>query len=145
MKVHVLNCGGTLGMTGKPLRPAKTAAELFEGILVPPGVDANLVDFERREDSTNTMHADRVQMAEVIAAAYAEFDTFIVLHGTDSLSLTTSAISLIFKRSLQKAAFVIGAQMTKDEPGSDVPMQISNTLRIADAFHRHGIVAAYNI
>jgi L-asparaginase len=146
MKVFVLNAGGTLGMVGEPLRPAMSGDELLAGINVPKGLELTVADFELRQDSTNTMHADRVAMAaRHIKANYDTHDAFVVLHGTDSLEETCAAFCMIFKLSLQKPLFVIGAQMTKDEPGSDVSMQISNTLRMAGAFHRHGIVGVYNV
>lgn len=145
MRIHVLNTGGTLGMTGKPLRPAKSAVELLEDINIPKDVELSLYDFEKRQDSTNISHSERVQMAEIIAAAYDDHDSFIILHGTDSLGLTTAALSIIWKRSLQKSIFVIGAQMSKDEPGSDVSMQLANTMRVAESFHRNKIVGVYSV
>ena len=145
MRVYVLNTGGTLGMVGDPLRPAKSAAELLEGVKVPPGTELTLVDFRLRQDSTNVMHQDRVAMGREIETAYEEHDAFVVLHGTDSLAETCAFLAMLFKQSLQKPLFVIGAQMTKDEPGSDVPMQVANTLRVADAFVRHGVVGVYSV
>src|SRR5687768_9780238 len=108
MKIFALNAGGTIGMTGKPLRPAKSAAELFQDINVPKGVNLGLNDFEKRQDSTNIPHEDRIHMAENIAKAYENHDSFIVLHGTDSLEETTAALSMIYKQSLQKSIFVVG-------------------------------------
>ncbi|MBU1036419.1 asparaginase [Patescibacteria group bacterium] len=145
MKVFVLNTGGTLGMVGDPLRPAKSAEELFEGINVPDGVKLKLADFESRQDSTNILHSERVKMAKQIESVYQDHDAFIILHGTDSLAETTAAFCMIFKQSLQKPLFVIGAQMTKDESGSDVKMQIENTLRTAEGFVSNKIVGIYTI
>ena len=144
MKIHVLNTGGTLGMTGNPLRPAKSAAELLDGINLPQ-VDMTLEDYPERQDSTNVNLQDRIGFAKMIDAAYDDHDAFIVLHGTDSLSETCAMLAMCFKLSLQKPLFVIGAQMTKDEAGSDVPMQIANTVRVAEAFHRNGIVGVYSV
>lgn len=145
MKVFVLNTGGTLGMTGDPLRPAKSATELLAGISVPKEAELTLEDFPERQDSTNVMHADRVQMARIIEGVYEEHDTFVILHGTDSLAETCAFLAMVFKRSLQKPLFVIGAQMTKDEVGSDVPMQVANTLRVAESFVRNGVVGVYTV
>jgi len=145
MKIYVLNTGGTLGMAGKPLRPAKSAKELLKGIKIPRGIELTLEDFPLRQDSTNVMHQDRVRMGEMIAKAYEDHDAFVVLHGTDSLAETCAFLCMLFKLSLQKPLFVIGAQMTKDESGTDVPMQIANTLRVADAFVRNNVVGVYNV
>lgn len=145
MKVFILNTGGTLGMVGNPLQPAKSAEQLMDGITLPTDVETTLEDFPLRQDSTNVMHADRVAMGEQIARAYETHDAFIVLHGTDSLAETLSFFCMLFKLSLQKPLFVIGAQMTKDEAGSDVPMQIANTVRVAKAFLRQEIVGVYSV
>lgn len=145
MKIYVLNTGGTLGMVGKPLRPAKSAAELLEGINVPKSVELTLEDFPERQDSTNVMHQDRVRMAQMVSEAYDDHDAFIILHGTDSLAETCAFLSMVFKRSLQKPLIVLGAQMTKDEVGSDVPMQVANSLRVAEVFVRNGIVGVYTV
>jgi len=145
IKIYVLNTGGTLGMIGNPLRAAKSAAELMEGILIPHDVELTLEDFKIRQDSTNVLHAERVMMAHQLASRYQEFDAFVVMHGTDSLAETCAAFSMFFKRSLQKPIIVVGAQMTKDEAGTDVNMQLSNTFRIAAAFHRNNAVGVYNV
>lgn len=148
-KIYILNTGGTLGMAGNPakgipLRPAKTAKELLEGIRHPEGVELTFEEFDR-QDSTNITYGDRVRMAEKIRDAYPHHDAFVVFHGTDSLPETAAAFCMIFKASFRKPLFVIGAQMTKDEPGTDVSMQIENTLRAAQCFHRNGLWGAYNV
>jgi len=145
MKIHVLNTGGTLGMVGKPLHPAKSAEELLEDINVPSGIKLTLEDFRLRQDSTNVMYTDRTEMGQIIAQHYDGHDAFVVLHGTDSLAETCAFFSMLFKLSLQKPLFVIGAQMSKNESGSDVPMQIANTLRVAEAFFNNNIVGVYNV
>src|SRR3989339_1661913 len=145
IKIYVLNTGGTLGMVGNPLRAAKSAAELIEGVPVPKDVELTMEDFKIRQDSTNLLHAERVMIARQLATNYLNFDAFVVMHGTDSLAETTAAFSIFFKRSLQKTLIVVGAQMTKDEVGSDVQMQLSNTFRICAAFHRNKAVGVYNV
>ena len=145
MKLFALNMGGTLGMIGKPLRPAKTAVELFKGIIVPPGVKVTLEDFPERRDSTNVPHALRIQAAQLIARVYDDYDSFLIMHGTDSLDSTAAALSMIYKDSLQKSIFVVGAQMSKDEAGSEVKMQLENAMRVAESFHRNNLVGVYNM
>ncbi len=145
IKVYVLNTGGTLGMVGKPLRPAKSAAELLEGINTPPEVELIIDDFKFRQDSTNILHAERLMMARQIAENYKTHDAFVIMHGTDSMAETAAAFCMFFKLSLQKPLILVGAQMSKDEPGSDVQLQLSNTFRVASAFHRYNIVGVYNV
>lgn len=145
MKIFVLNTGGTLGMTGKPLRAAKSAAELLEGISIPKEIETTLTDFKYIRDSTNILHSERVMMARQLAEVYHQHDAFIVLHGTDTLAETAAAFCMFFKRSLQKPLIIVGSQMTKDEEGSEAPMQLSNTFRVAYEFSKHNIVGVYNV
>src|SRR3989344_1324045 len=109
MKVHILNTGGTLGMVGEPLRPAKSAQELMQGVGVPGDFELTLVDYPERRDSTNHNNEDRTGFARAIEQAYDENDAFVVLHGTDSLGETCALLGMTFKLSLQKPIFVIGA------------------------------------
>ncbi len=145
LKLFVLNTGGTLGMVGNPLEPAKSAEDLLSGLNLPRGIEVKLHDFPLRQDSTNVMHRDRVEMARLIKKEYEDFDAFVFFHGTDSLAETCAFESMCFRLSLQKPVFVIGAQMTKDESGTDVSMQIENTFRVARTFVRKGIVGVFNV
>jgi len=145
IRAYVLNTGGTLGMVGKPLRPAKSADELLEGIKIPQGITLTLEDFPLRQDSTNINHRDRVEMGRLVQTNYDSHDAFILLHGTDSLSETCAFLSMSLNISLQKPLFVIGAQVSKGKAGSDVPMQIANSLRVAKAFVRNEVVGVYTV
>ncbi len=145
LKLFVLNTGGTLGMVGSPLKPAKSAEELLAGVKLPKQVTTYLQDFPLREDSTNLMHRDRVEMARIIRSEYEEYDAFVFLHGTDTLARTCAFETMCFRLSLQKPVFVIGSQMGKDESGNEVMMQIENTFRVAKTFVRKGIVGVFNV
>lgn len=145
MKFFACNTGGTIGMSGKPLAPARSAEELLDGVLMPDRVSLTLDNFPLREDSTNVMHMDRVDMGRVVECNYLDHDSFAFFHGTDSEEDTCAFLSMLFKLSLQKAVFVISSQMAKDEVGNDVAMQIGNTARVARAFYRHGIVGVYAV
>ncbi|MBI4894950.1 MAG: asparaginase [Candidatus Aenigmarchaeota archaeon] len=145
VNVFVLNSGGTIGSIGKPLRPAKSAAELVEGVVVPKEVNLTLADFKYLLDSTDIMHSERLMMARQIASVYKNHDAFVLLHGTDSLAETAAAFCMFFKSTLQKPLIIIGAQMAKDEPGSEAIFQLSNAFRVAAAFHRNNVVGVYNV
>ncbi|MEK7649182.1 MAG: asparaginase domain-containing protein [Patescibacteria group bacterium] len=145
LKVYVINTGGTLGMTGRPLRPAKSAHELLEGLNLPKRVETFLVDVPIMLDSTNLMHRDRVALGYHIRDVYFDYDAFVIFHGTDSLAETCAFLTMLFRGSLQKPILVIGAQMGKDEPGSEVHSQIESTMKVAKTFARKGIVGVFNV
>ncbi len=137
-RIHIQNTGGTLGMEegkkGSGLVPAKTATQLLKGLNIPERVRITLEDSPKLLDSTNVTYQDRVRMAERIASQYDDNDAFIILHGTDSIAYTCAGITMIFKKTMQKPIVVVGSQMTKTEPGTDMRNQIENAIRIAQAF-----------
>jgi L-asparaginase len=116
------------------LRPAQSAEELIKGLNIPERVQLTLEDHSERLDSTNVTYEDRVKMAEAIARQYDNHDAFVILHGTDSIAYTTSGITMIFKETLQKPIIVVGSQMSKIEPGTDMRNQLENAIRIAVEF-----------
>ncbi len=137
-RIFILNTGGTLGMEFDPktkaYAPAKSAAELMKGLNIPKGIKTTLQNMPTLLDSTNVDYDDRVAMAESIAGAYNQNDAFIILHGTDSIAYTAAGITMIFKESMQKPIIIVGSQMTKDEAGTDMRIQLENAVRIADEF-----------
>lgn len=145
LRIFALNAGGTIGMTGKPLRPVKSAEEILENIRLPDNIKLILNDFPLRQDSTNLTIEDRINMGRVIKENYQNHEAFIVMHGTDTLVETAALFCMLFKDSLQKSLFIIGAQMAKDERGNDVSIQLENTLRAAKSFAVWDIVGVYTI
>ena len=145
IRILIINTGGTLGMVGTPLRPAMSAAELFDDAGKPAWVIVDLVDFPLRQDSTNMIHMDRLELAALLASRYADYDGFVVLHGTDTLPETCAMLCMIFAQTLQKPAIPVGAQMSKGEWGSDAPMQMANGVRTAVAFALVGVVGVYTV
>lgn len=137
-RLFILNTGGTLGMEfdrkTKAYSPAKSAANLMKGLKIPKGIRKTLKNMPTLLDSTNVNYEDRVLMAESIAEAYDDNDAFIILHGTDSIAYTAAGITMIFKETMQKPIIIVGSQMTKDEAGTDMRIQLENAVRIADEF-----------
>lgn len=145
MKIFVLNTGGTLGMIGKPLRPAKSGRQLLRGLRISSDIEVKIEDEPTLKDSTNISHEDRRRIAYAIQEEYKNCDAFLVLHGTDTLERTTAYLSMVFKRSLQKPVFVTGAQSPRDISGSDAIVQLENSFRMLSAFHRNDAVGVYSL
>jgi len=77
-----------------------------------------IVDYTPLLDSSNMTHADWERIANDIASAYDDWDGFLVLHGTDTMSYTCSALSFILQ-NLAKPVIVTGAQIPLSRPRSD--------------------------
>jgi L-asparaginase len=118
--VYVLYTGGTIGCVGDPLAPmpGPSFAQLVASM---PGL-ANgavtgyagltyTVDWTPEPlDSSNMSPSDWVAIAQQLAGSYAAYDGFVVLHGTDTMSFTASALSFLFQ-GLSKPVILTGSQL----------------------------------
>lgn len=68
-------------------------------------------------DSSNVTPKRWVELAEIIRSNYADYDGFVVLHGTDTMSYTASALSFMFENLAKPVIFT----------GSQIPMGILRT------------------
>ncbi len=113
--ILIIYTGGTIGM--------KTDAET--GALVPfdfsgiyeelPSIKRLNVDIDVKTmspiiDSSNVVPANWVTLAEIIRDNYARYDGFVVLHGTDTMSFTASAMSFMLE-NLSKPVVFTGSQI----------------------------------
>ncbi|XP_053613378.1 L-asparaginase 1-like isoform X2 [Plodia interpunctella] len=81
-------------------------------------------------DSSNMTEAEWVLIAEDVMKHYNSYDGFVVLHGTDTLSYTASALSFMFE-NIGKCVILTGAQIPIFEPRSDGTDNFVSSLLIA--------------
>jgi L-asparaginase len=118
MKIYLLYTGGTIGCVGTPLSPMqgpqfKAAFQSnVESIITNqiPGSSITYDWFANTLDSTNMQPADWVTIAQKIVSNYASYDGFLILHGTDTMAFTSSALSFLLP-GLSKPVFVTGSQL----------------------------------
>ncbi|WP_122549622.1 asparaginase domain-containing protein [Pseudomonas viridiflava] len=135
MKIAVINTGGTISCVGNPLAPmsAKDFGNASQALLDPilhqqfPDTQiAYLTQITFPEsasgtlDSTNLQPTDWCIMASAILANYAAYDGFVVLHGTDSMDFSGTALSFLLNSfdvqgfataALSKPVIITGSQM----------------------------------
>jgi L-asparaginase len=70
------------------------------------------------------------KIAEIIYKNYNDFHGFIIIHGTDTLAYTASALSFIFK-NLDKPIVLTGSQLPIFHPRTDGIVNLSNAIYIA--------------
>ncbi|MCB9523613.1 MAG: asparaginase [Myxococcales bacterium] len=88
-------------------------------LLTHPDVpDFQVIRHEPLLDSSNTRPEDWVELAASIVAHDAEFDAFVVLHGTDTMAYTASALSFLLD-GLNKPVILTGAQLSLEHVMSD--------------------------
>ena len=74
------------------------------------GYDLHSVSFDPVKDSSNIDPGVWVKMAEIIEDSYDDFDGFVILHGTDTMAYTASALSFMLE-NLAKPVILTGSQL----------------------------------
>ncbi|MBN2737754.1 MAG: asparaginase [Spirochaetales bacterium] len=134
--IMVLFCGGTIIMK-----------EDKRGVLVPPNeeealnvlieLEPRLLDMADLEiqmviniDSSNMQPSHWDKMAEIIHARYADFDGFVITHGTDTMAYTAAALSLCLG-NLGKPVILTGSQIPGYRLNSDASRNFINAVQLA--------------
>ena len=74
------------------------------------GFDLQSVSFDPVKDSSNIDPSVWVKIAETIEENYVHYDGFVVLHGTDTMAYTSSALSFMLE-NLRKPVILTGSQL----------------------------------
>ena len=83
-------------------------------------------------DSSNVIPSDWVELAELIRENYSSYDGFVVLHGTDTMSYTASALSFLLE-NLSKPVVFTGSQIPIGVLRTDGRENLITALEIAAA------------
>lgn len=101
------------------------------------GYDIENISFEPPIDSSD-MNPDRWrEIAKVIADHYHGYDGFVVLHGTDTMAYTASALSFMLE-GLRKPVIITGSQLPIGEVRTDGEENLITAVQIAAATDSSG-------
>lgn len=135
-RIYIAYTGGTIGMQKSAHGYIPKAGFLIDSIKQMPEFNrAEMPLFEINEyspliDSANMSPQDWQNIADDIHQNYHHYDGFIVLHGTDTMAFTASALSFMFT-DLNKPVIVTGSQIPLSELRSDGQVNLLNSLYIA--------------
>ncbi|MBX2804749.1 MAG: asparaginase [Hyphomicrobiales bacterium] len=134
-RVCIIHTGGTLGMrqTGAGYAPAQNLGELI-GQRLPELASASMPDWELVEydellDSANARPHDWYKLASVIHSNRDLYDAFIVIHGTDTLAYTASALSFLLG-DFRKPVIVTGSQIPLCEIRNDAQSNLISAMQV---------------
>ncbi len=136
-QVCVLYLGGTIGMVPNDDGHFVPAPGFLGTYLA--GLDEirsgnlpsyDLVELSPLLDSADVGPAEWVKVAEEIVARYSKYDGFVIVHGTDTMAYTASALSFLL-RGLGKPVVMTGAQLSVAHPRSDGREHVLTSLIIA--------------
>lgn len=135
-KIYVAYTGGTIGMMQSTQGFVPVKDHLTDSInALPEFHRSEMPDFTINEyqpliDSSNMTPSDWQRIADDIKSNYNDYDAFVVLHGTDTMAYTSSALSFMFE-NLNKPIIVTGSQIPLSQLRSDGQVNVLNALYIA--------------
>lgn len=141
-RVLLIYTGGTIGMNRNPLTKALEPFD-FEHLIsnVPElkqfDTHISTYQFSPPIDSSDMSPALWIELAHVITDRYNDFDGFVVLHGTDTMSFTASALSYMLE-NLSKPVIFTGSQLPIGQLRTDGKENIITSIEIAAAHHQDG-------
>jgi L-asparaginase len=115
-RVYIAYVGGTIGMQATDAGYAPTKGHLSALVRGRPELnesevpDLVITEYEPLLDSANARPADWLRIARDIAELKNAFDGFVVLHGTDTMAYTASALAFLL-RGLDRPVVVTGSQI----------------------------------
>jgi L-asparaginase len=140
-RILIIYTGGTIGMVQDQ-----------DGQLVPfdfDNIKKNVPELNRLDyhleviyfkpliDSSNMSPKDWKKIAVLIAASYTKFDGFVILHGSDTMAYTASALAYMFE-NLAKPVVLTGSQLPIGEIRTDAKENLITALEIAASKNEDG-------
>jgi len=138
-RVYIVYTGGTIGMQptaeGYAPAPGYLAAQLaaMPELRDPAMPDYDIHEYDPLLDSSNMTPADWLKIAQDIATHYADYDGFVVLHGTDTMAYTASALPFML-HGLAKPVILTGSQLPLWEVRNDARENLITVMQIAAAY-----------
>jgi len=135
--ILVVYTGGTIGMVQDPktmtLRPLNIDI-LYKYLPVLENFNCTIdfYTFEPLLDSSNMNPAFWIHLAAVIEEKYEDYDGFVVLHGSDTMAYTASALSFMLE-NLNKPVIFTGSQLPIGMVRTDGRENFINSIEIAAA------------
>ena len=134
--------GGTIGMVqdaaSKHLKPFDFG-QITDYIPELQKLDVKLTTyaFEQPIDSSNMTPAVWLRLALIIEQKYAHYDGFVILHGSDTMAYTASALSYLLE-NLSKPVILTGSQLPMGIIRTDGKENIITAIEIAASKQKNG-------
>lgn len=136
-KILLIYTGGTIGMLENPqtgvLEPLDFAY-LSQQVPELQQLDCaiEVLSIEPPIDSSAIQPENWIELAGIIEQNYTDYDGFVILHGTDTMSYTASALSFMLK-GLSKPIIITGSQLPIGKLRTDGKENLITALEIASS------------
>ncbi|WP_296381163.1 asparaginase [Winogradskyella sp.] len=133
--ILLIYTGGTIGMIKDADTGALRAFD-FDSILIRIPelrlLDCNIetISFDEPIDSSNMNPKYWADIAQIIASNYEIFDGFVVLHGSDTMSYSASALSFMLE-NLTKPVIFTGSQLPIGDLRTDAKENLITSIQMA--------------
>lgn len=136
-KVLIIYTGGTIGMVEDPITGALNPFDfdhLKENIpeLNKLDVDLTVESIENPIDSSNVSPETWFQLVSIIGEYYDVFDGFVILHGSDTMAYSASALSFLLE-NVGKPIIFTGSQLPIGKIRTDGKENLITAIEIAGA------------
>ena len=115
-RIYVAYAGGTIGMKPTEAATRPSPGHLTAQVRDQPQLhtaevpELSICEYEPLLDSANARPSDWLRIARDLAQHRQHYDGFVVLHGTDTMAYTASALAFLL-RGLGKPVVVTGSQI----------------------------------
>jgi len=140
--ILLIYTGGTIGMT-KDAHTGTLKAFDFDSLLIKiPEIRLldciiETVSFEEPIDSSNMDPIYWQAIAKIIESNYNDFNGFVVLHGSDTMSYSASVLSFMLE-NLEKPVIFTGSQLPIGDLRTDAKENLITSIQLA-SLHNNGI------
>lgn len=115
--------------------PSTMKSSLGPILAMPPSIYGKrivyqILEYEPLKDSCNMSMSDWIQIASDIEQHYTAYDAFVVLHGTDTMAYTVSAVSFLLE-NLGKTVIFTGSQIPFSEVRNDAKDNFLGAITLA--------------
>ena len=133
--VLLIYTGGTIGMGRNPQTGALEPLDfnhledsMPEFKLISAHID--VYQFSQPIDSSDMQPKDWAQMVRIIYRNYDDYDGFVILHGTDTMAYTASALSFMLE-NLTKPVILTGSQLPIGQLRTDGKENLITSIELA--------------
>lgn len=133
--ILIIYTGGTIGMVNDPITHMLRPFDFNQIILNVPELARlnyrlNVHSFDPIIDSSNMKPSVWVEIASLIEENYNDYEGFVILHGSDTMAFTASALSFMLE-GLTKPVVLTGSQLPISQVRTDAKENLITSLEIA--------------
>ena len=141
-KVLIIYTGGTIGMINNAITGALETVDfnfIFDHVpeLNRLNIEIDNVSIKNPVDSSDMDITHWRELANIVFENYNKYEGFLILHGTDTMAYTASALSFMFE-GLRKPVILTGAQLPIGVIRTDGKNNLISALEVVSAKNKKG-------